>query len=266
MLKRTVTGVGIVVVVYLVLCFESLITIGAALLCAAVVYELCRVTNCGGNHKYSGVIIALSAAAVFVPIPHSSEVVCIAFLGAVLMFSWMMRHISALRFDCPMKGVMLTFVVVMLIKAIPVLNSMPYGKYYLTIAVTLCFVTDVGAYLGGTAFGKKKLAPSISPNKTVEGALVGVLFAVLSMLLIGWGMTDVKSVPVDFTRLLVYTMMAAVIAMFGDLAMSTVKRIAGVKDFGDLLPGHGGVLDRFDSHLFVIAFTVFFCSLCGGYL
>lgn len=266
MLKRTVTGVGIVAVVYLVLYFESVVPIAAALLCAAAVYELCKVTGCGSNRKYLGVIIALATVAVYVPIPYSCEVICISFLGAVMMFMWMMHHMPELQFDRPVKGAMLSFAVVMLMKAIPVLGSMPYGKYYLTIAVTLCFVTDVGAYLVGNSFGRNKLAITISPNKTIEGAIGGIVFAIMSMALIGWGMKCLMGIPVDFVMMLLYTAMAALIAEFGDLAMSAVKRIAGVKDFGDLLPGHGGVLDRFDSHLFVIAFTVLFCSLCGGYL
>ena len=130
----------------------------------------------------------------------------------------------------------------------------------------LCAVTDVAAYLIGRSLGKHKLIPSVSPNKTVEGAVGGIVFAVLIMLLLGIGMEHWQLIQINYSRLFIYSVMASAVGQFGDLCMSSVKRVCGIKDFGNIFPGHGGMLDRFDSQLMVVPFTVLYCSLTGGYI
>lgn len=130
----------------------------------------------------------------------------------------------------------------------------------------LCIVTDVAAYLVGSFLGKHKLIPSVSPNKTVEGSVGGVVFAVLIMLLLGNAMEHWQLVRIHYPRLVLYSAIAAVLGQLGDLCMSSVKRVCGVKDFGNLFPGHGGMLDRFDSQLLVVPFTLLYCSLIEGFI
>ena len=269
MLKRTVTGIGIVAVVYLFLWFASVpfvMQLAVTLLTAGSMYELCKATNYNQSNRFAVMTIFLGTVFALIPVKSYDVLMCIAFPLIVLMFAWMMKHLQNLRFDRPIKGIMLMFAAVLLLKAIPEVGKVPCGKYYLTMAVTLCFVTDIGAYLVGCGIGRHKLLPSVSPNKTIEGAVGGILFAVFGMLLGGWYLAVICGFTVNRTALMMYSVLAAIVAEFGDLAMSCVKRIAGIKDFSDIFPGHGGVLDRFDSHLFVIAFTLVFCSLSGGYL
>ncbi len=115
-------------------------------------------------------------------------------------------------------------------------------------ALFLIWVTDSGAYFVGRAMGKNKLWPEISPNKTVEGALGGVVFAVI----FGWVYQYFTNV---FDNYLIVTIMSILLSIFGqigDLVESAFKRHYQVKDSGTILPGHGGILDRFDSLLFVL--------------
>jgi phosphatidate cytidylyltransferase len=125
-----------------------------------------------------------------------------------------------------------------------------YDSFAMLLYV-LCIVwsTDIGAYLFGRKFGKHKLYPAISPNKTIEGALGGVLSAVIITLIFAL----LKSVvfPYHLIVMLLFTVLFSVFAQFGDLVESAIKRHYGVKDSGNILPGHGGVLDRFDSLIFV---------------
>lgn len=131
----------------------------------------------------------------------------------------------------------------------------------------MAWLTDTGAYLFGITMGKHKLAPKISPKKTVEGAVGGVVFCVATVLLLSlvyqwicssvWGV----SLSVDYWRLLLLVPVGALISMLGDLSASLIKRQCGVKDYGSLMPGHGGIMDRFDSVFFVLPFLVLFIRL-----
>jgi phosphatidate cytidylyltransferase len=129
-----------------------------------------------------------------------------------------------------------------------------HGGEVLLYMLTLVWLADIGAYFSGRKFGKRKLAPSISPGKTWEGVYGGVLVNLIWILLVfwlidGWGIGLLPFVMIGIATV--------AISVVGDLFESVLKREAGVKDSGQLLPGHGGVLDRIDS---VIAATPVFVS------
>ncbi|WP_316568517.1 phosphatidate cytidylyltransferase [Neobacillus sp. YIM B06451] len=121
------------------------------------------------------------------------------------------------------------------------------GLIWLFYSLFIMWATDSGAYFIGRAFGKRKLWPEISPNKTVEGAIGGVVCALLVALAFLL-FSDIDASPL---KLLVITALLSVFGQLGDLAESAFKRKYNVKDSGKILPGHGGILDRFDSLLFV---------------
>lgn len=133
------------------------------------------------------------------------------------------------------------------------------GIYYLLLALNFACVCDMGAYFVGVSLGKTKLCPEISPNKTVEGALGGIASSIVVSLIITlcYGFYG-KILPV-----LLLTIPLCVAGMAGDLFASIIKRKAGIKDYGNLIPGHGGILDRVDSLLF-IAPLVYCLMLIGA--
>ena len=133
------------------------------------------------------------------------------------------------------------------------------GIYYLLLALNFACVCDMGAYFVGVSLGKTKLCPEISPNKTVEGALGGIASSIVVSLIITlcYGHFG-KILPV-----LLLTIPLCAAGMAGDLFASIIKRKAGIKDYGNLIPGHGGILDRVDSLLF-IAPLVYCLMLIGA--
>jgi len=128
----------------------------------------------------------------------------------------------------------------------------PYGLFWTALAFGCIWASDTGAYFAGSRFGRTKLWPAISPNKTVEGAVGGVLAAVAVALVFALAAPEWVSVG----RALAIGFAASVAGMIGDLIQSAYKRLRGVKDTGRLLPGHGGVLDRCDSWLIVFPLLV----------
>ncbi|WP_416826851.1 phosphatidate cytidylyltransferase [Ectobacillus polymachus] len=122
------------------------------------------------------------------------------------------------------------------------------GLRYLFYTLFVIWSTDSGAYFIGRAFGKRKLWPEISPNKTVEGAIGGIFCAVA----VGLVYNMFQPVSENIVYLIAVTVLVAIFGQIGDLVESAFKRHYGVKDSGYILPGHGGILDRFDSLLFVL--------------
>ncbi|MFZ4781881.1 MAG: phosphatidate cytidylyltransferase [Armatimonadaceae bacterium] len=122
--------------------------------------------------------------------------------------------------------------------------STPYGAWVVLYVMAMTWTTDAGAYFVGRRFGKHKLAPSLSPNKTIEGSIGGIFFAVLMGL--AWG----RWINIPIVHCVVLGILCGVLGQIGDLCESAMKRDVGIKDFGGIMPGHGGVLDRFDSLLF----------------
>ncbi len=130
------------------------------------------------------------------------------------------------------------------------LNNFGVGVFYLILLLNFSSIADCGAYFCGVFFGRHKLAPVISPKKTVEGAVGGVLAAMLGTLIISVIFNLIADAKANVLGLVLITPAMVVVGILGDLFTSAIKRTYGIKDYGNLMPGHGGVLDRCDSILF----------------
>lgn len=142
-----------------------------------------------------------------------------------------------------------------------VLIDMTEYKLFIWIVVIAAFGSDIFAYFTGFFLGKHKMAPNLSPKKTVEGAIGGLLGS--SLLAFGFGMIFMKDAGIDNIAVvcLLMGLFGGAAGMAGDLTASAFKRKMGIKDYGNLIPGHGGIMDRFDSVIFVA--PVVFYEICG---
>jgi phosphatidate cytidylyltransferase len=141
------------------------------------------------------------------------------------------------------------------------LRELPSGEgwRWVLFTVAVVFGSDSGGYFAGRAYGRRKLMPGVSPNKTVEGALGAIVAAVLSALLMHVLVHRALAIP----ETIVLAVVLSALAQFGDLCESALKRAFGAKDSGWIIPGHGGILDRLDSLLFPFVFTYYYAAVLG---
>lgn len=134
--------------------------------------------------------------------------------------------------------------------------EMAGGKYYILTIFTIAWICDTTAYFTGRFFGKRKLIPAVSPKKTVEGAIGGLIGGALATMLFGLALSSTGRDVMHPLHFLAMGFIGSFFSQIGDLIASSIKRDAGVKDYPKLIPGHGGILDRFDSIL-LAAVSVF---------
>lgn len=139
--------------------------------------------------------------------------------------------------------------------------NMENGRILIWYVLFGAFASDTFAYLIGKNFGKTKLCPDISPNKTVEGAIGGVVGTVLFYIIFTLIVNRYLMVPLNLYYFIFVGIIASISGQFGDITASGIKRYCKIKDFGKIMPGHGGILDRFDSVMFVAPMVYIFIKL-----
>lgn len=132
------------------------------------------------------------------------------------------------------------------------------GIFFLLLSVAGSMLCDTGAYFIGRAYGKRKLSPHISPGKTVEGSIGGIAGGIFGVYLFKAIMDLFFVTPLNWKQATLLGAILAIVGMIGDLVESMFKRDAGIKDSGNIFPGHGGMLDRLDSPLFTLPVTFYF--------
>ena len=141
------------------------------------------------------------------------------------------------------------------------LKCMEQGSYLVLFAVLLTFATDTSAYFAGVFLGKHRGITKVSPNKSLEGYIGGLIGGVVFAVIYGLVISAVADRAVNYTVMIFCGLVGALFTELGDLSFSLIKRQYGVKDYGNLLPGHGGMLDRFDSMIFCGPVVLFFVTM-----
>ncbi|MGL5711776.1 MAG: phosphatidate cytidylyltransferase [Paraclostridium sp.] len=143
------------------------------------------------------------------------------------------------------------YVMIFLDYIVLTINNYELGSVYVWLIFIISFATDTFAYFSGYLFGKHKLIPSISPKKTIEGSIGGILGSIICCIAFGY------IFKLNINHMILIGSIGSLIAQFGDLFASSIKRYVGIKDYGKLIPGHGGILDRFDSVILVAPFVYY---------
>lgn len=143
---------------------------------------------------------------------------------------------------------------------IVLINQKTYGNYLVWLVFISSWLCDTTAYYVGRSLGKTKLCPKVSPKKTIEGSLGGLLGSAVACTLFGFAISK-YNVSIPLYHYFIIGILCGVFCQFGDLVASSIKRYVNVKDYSNLIPGHGGILDRFDSILFSSVVVYFYLTL-----
>ncbi len=245
-----VAAVGLPLLLVIVLVLPPAATaVLVAAMCVLAVYELLKGA---GFCKHVRIFAYTSCMAVLVclwsllALPRAlGSIAVLVYLCA--LFGEMLAAHAKLDFRSVCAAIFAGAVIPWMLSALIRLRVMEDGKFFVLAVFVLTMVPDSGAYFAGRAFGRHKLCPVISPHKTVEGAIGGVVSTVICMVIFALVMQFGFRFKINYPLVILYAVLGAGASMLGDLSFSVIKRQAGIKDYGSLLPGHGGILDRFDS-------------------
>jgi len=240
--------------------FNTLVVIASA----AALWELMRLFEQGGRpaYRWLGVVAGTTVTAAFgaatVPAPLTVPALVLAFAVGVVLAAPVWHRTPATE---PAANTLLAILYVgwMLGYGILLHHTSPIGDELVIFLVGVTWIGETSAYLVGSAIGRHKLAPVVSPKKTVEGAVAQVLASVISGIALGAWLLPQCGVGVAVAG----GALLGIVGQVGDLAESVIKRSVGTKDTGALIPGHGGVLDRIDSLLFNLPAFYYFTLVAG---
>lgn len=284
MKQRLITAAVLICIVLIPALFLSgtiLFPILAAFFCVVGVYEMLK---CLGTFRKWAVSIPALLLAAALPLcsmfcstiaPNltiaeatvQNRVMYLLLVTAVLILYMFYLFAAAVlgRRDLSFADVASSFVavfyLVLAFTAMPIIRLGENGQYYYLLCFIGPWITDSFAYFVGYFFGRHKLIPEISPKKTVEGAVGGVVFCILAFVLFGFFAGRATGLSPNYLVLALVGAVASVLSQLGDLFASLVKREHDIKDYGTIFPGHGGVMDRFDSVVGTAPFLLIICTL-----
>ncbi len=262
MLKRTITGACLIAVAIPIIFFSDtwILPVVAAFLSITAAFEVVRCIGVVGKYRmtipiYVYAVTLPSAARIFLIFGQQDrvfEIFTIMTVGlAIYLFAIMMFSHGKIVYREIAEAFMTVLYTTCGFTSMVFLNDHHNGVFTLILIFLAAITTDIFAYLCGKLFGKHKLIPDVSPNKTVEGSVGGMIFCELFLFGYGCLLQYGLEIPIKFSVLLIGGIFISIVSQIGDLIMSSIKRAYGIKDFGKIFPGHGGVLDRFDSSIAV---------------
>lgn len=255
--KRVLVAVIFIPVIFVILygvspAFPIALPIAISLISMLGVHEALWSTSFLKHPRISGYSLLLAGVIPFWvfydgrPLP----ALCGLFLYVILLFCEAIASHKRITLEKMGGAFFLSVMIPFFLSSFLRIRNMEQWEFYIILPFLGAFASDAMALFAGMLFGKHKLAPELSPKKTVEGAVGGVVGAVAGMLIYGVVLSLGFRTGVNYLYLVVYGVLGSAVSQLGDLSFSYIKREYGIKDFGNIFPGHGGMLDRFDSVIF----------------
>lgn len=261
MKKRLISsGIGIIILVIALLFMNTIVlNIMISIISILSVYEVLKAANCIKFRLMSGISLFLAGIIPLIQVLEIKDIGMLLFSYIFMLFAILIYQHKNIRVE----QVGLIFSITVLLPCafsniVFIRDRFPSEAIlYILLGCGCGWLTDSGAYFSGKFFGKRKLAPLISPKKTVEGAIGGVIICVIFSIILAFVSGLITqylgySMTINYLFLIIVTIICSIVGMFGDLSASIIKRQFNIKDFGSIMPGHGGILDRFDSVMFAV--------------
>ena len=269
--KRIISGVVGALILLIVLVFEKYAFYpAAAILMVYMIFEALHAFASPASYIICGMLFgtAYALSLRFLPVLPIIAFLCFAYVVAVSLIT--LKNCEKLHFNTISIQCFTTFYISFCFGTLILIQSFESAHMFLLILVFACaWLSDIGAYTFGKLFGKKKLIESVSPKKTVAGAIGGIISAAAGCLIIGIIAKTFYRCEVNYALIFAVGALTAAAGQIGDLIASMMKRFFAIKDFGKIMPGHGGALDRFDSVMLTSPCIYFACvllSYAGLYL
>lgn len=265
-LKRILTTViGLPIVLFILLGTNSYVVDACmAIILLRAVYEY---KNCLAKKKIKVISWIMYLAAASIAFLHivPNEIVDLVFLYSVpTIMLILFGHVIATDMKITLKDITYTLLGILYLIGfgifVPIVAGKSFGKYLIFLILFPAWGTDSFAYLIGKRFGKHKFS-SVSPNKSIEGCIAGTVSSLILCLLLALVVNNYTSLEVSYLAFGIAGVVLSLIGQIGDFTASVIKRSFGIKDFSDLIPGHGGIIDRIDSVIFIAPFANLFITL-----
>lgn len=262
MLTRIISGaIGLVLFFAVMLLGEPALSVAVFLLSSIGIYEVLSAIGFGkhGWFLFTGVVTSV----LFVFAFEIKAVYIISYLLVLFIFLVMFMLIFHEKYSS--KDIFSVFILSVIIpfafSSILRIRNLENGSIFVWFPFVAAWVTDTFAYFTGRFFGKHKLIEKISPKKTVEGSIGGILGALAGFIIFAVAIGNTLNMEINWLSLVILAVTSSVLSQLGDLFASAIKRENGIKDFGNIMPGHGGVLDRFDSLILTAPYIYLFLQI-----
>ncbi|MBQ2613974.1 MAG: phosphatidate cytidylyltransferase [Clostridia bacterium] len=269
-MKQRILTALVALPLVLLLLFSPVFGVVAAVMLASAMgfYEYCKAVKLWDNKLLCGVGFLPVLLIPLCSWMHIGTVQALLYLYALILFVILLIHHKTVTWNHLALLILGIIYIPYFLSHIIYIRDMELGGFYIWLVFIGAFITDTCAYFVGCGMGKTKLCPTISPKKTVAGAVGGIVGCGIAFLLFGMIANlcfagVLGGAQFSFVKLFVCGLLCAVVSEIGDLVASVLKRQFAIKDFGSLLPGHGGILDRCDSIILVAPVLFVFLQQVG---
>ncbi|MBQ7718222.1 MAG: phosphatidate cytidylyltransferase [Clostridia bacterium] len=258
-IKRLITAI-ISILILVVILFANIAVIEVAV-GAVIVLCLYEMYRAFGYTKRGVLLILGIIPPVFMALANIFNLPVLLYVYMFILFAALVVFHDEVAFRDIASVFLVSIFVTTFLWHIVSVRKLENGEYLIWAVFLGACMTDTFAYITGSLIGTHKLIPKVSPKKTVEGAIGGILGCVISFLIYGLIMNKAFGFYININALWILGALCAVAAQIGDLTASVIKRECGIKDYGTLFPGHGGMMDRFDSIMFVAPLVYYFVKM-----